>query len=233
MRIATRKPPILVHRPFQGQGVSAYAGASLPLVYRRMKSLRGKPFCRGGANYPIGSTNIAKSNRLGSDSGTASDDVSVDLDLSSYAPGTVYVDLRHYRDDLEWDGEHAQKIVLDDDGNIVSGFHSVAIFMGWVARVGGIVRFSFQYVGSDSGLQPATFELVRTAGPTSPDAVSVTASGSRVYTIDSEALADSAVYTFTIDAVDESSNRQTLLTITNVQADASGPPAVSLETEVV
>ena len=167
------------------------------------------------------------------EAGDAGDPISIDHDLSSFAPGVVYVDLRHCADHVENQGSRPQKLTLDAGGDPDVQLLGKAVSLGHEARSGGIVRFQFRFVAAAQGDQPATFELRRTAGPTIPSTISVTSGGTGVYTIDSVALDDSATYTFELYAIN-GATELLLLTYSDVQADATGPPApANLTTEVV
>lgn len=228
MRVWSKRPPLLPHRPFQGQGVSVYVGDELPLVYRRQHLLNGQVFLRQGTTFPVGSSSVAKSNRVTSAVGTELDELAPTVDVSAYASGDVYVDVRHYRDDVECEVSHPVKLTLNGGGTGTNTIDGFASSLGYTPRSGGVVRFGFRWLAASRGVQPETFQLVRTAGPSSPSNVSITSRGSDTYEIDSSALLDSATYTFQIRAVNTTlSVTRTLLTISGVQADASGPPAVN------
>lgn len=230
-----------LQRPFAGQGVSAYVGDTLPLRYRNLRLDSARLTTRVFTG--------PKCNRIAVETGAAGDPLEFDVDLSAYAPGTVYADLRHFRDDVEWTGSHPQRIVLDEAGETVRSIRGRAQVIKVEPRVGGVVKIYFRWTPAAEGDQPTRFELVRISGPTSPANVVMDNESfpvpAMVFEIFTAALEDSDTYGFELHAVipavlDEDDEiitpeyRVTVAEIADVQPDATGPPAVeSLSVEVV
>lgn len=209
-------------RSFSGQGVSVYASTSLPIQYREMVLLN-----RHAPQLVMNGASI--STRIGSASGTAGNVVSPEVDLSAYSSGSVYLDVRHFRDNVESEVTHPQLITLDGDGEQVAAIRGAVEVTLIEARAAGVLRIHFTYTASSNGTQPETFELRRTAGPTSPDDLSIEANpvlATGDYIFETEALDDTDVYEFSIyGVVADPAIEQVLATLEDVQADASGPPA--------
>ncbi|TWT49010.1 hypothetical protein KOR42_39260 [Thalassoglobus neptunius] len=230
-RASHRSPPIFSDRPFAGQGVSVYLGTSLPLITRPQRMVHGSPLAVG--DHPYSAESIARTTRVGSESGDSGELVEVEVDASAYASQTLWIDVRHFKDRVENSDPHPQQLLLDGSGDPVSEILGEAISLGYVALAGGIIEVSFRWIPSAYGLTVETFELRRVSGPTSPAAVSITANSSALYQIESEALDDSATYSLEVVAISGSTER-VLFTLASVQADASGPPIPSpITTEVV
>lgn len=223
MRVSGAAPPLLTQQPFGTRGVSLYVRDALPLIYRVQQTVEAAPLMASGPHLYAAST-VARTTRVAFQAGAAGAAISLDHDLSAYASDTVYVDLAHCADHVENRHRHPRKLILDASGNAEPDIRGRAGSLGYEARSGGMCRFHFRYVAAVQGVQPVTFELRRTSGPTSPAAVSRVAAGTGLYFIDSAALDDSATYTFTVVAINGVTEK-TLLTYSNVQPDASGPPA--------
>lgn len=207
-------------RPFDGIGASLYIGSSLPLQYR---NLQVENVC---VVAPRMTANMSPTTRVASDTAAEGDELAIDIDVTAYKGATVYVDVRHFRDDVENEAEHPQRVTIDSGGDDVPEIRGIASLVDIEQRVGGVVRFTFRWTASVDGVQPTSFRLARTSGPTSPANVTISADGSGLYEIESVALSDSATYTFTVTAINGSTSL-VVLTISGVQADATGPPSPS------
>ena len=220
MRIRSRRP-FLNHHPFTGDGVSLYAqvGTSLQYSNRRVYSrcLKGT-----GGEFGIGSTSVTKTSRVAS---VASPATTIDYTFPvSWHSQTVTVNLRTYKDDVEnEDISGSRTFVLDGSGVVVSDITGTAVLLSTRKMDGGVVEIRFQWYEGD-GLPAATFQLIRTAGPTSPSNIVFDASGSGVYAVETSVLSDASAYTFKIRAVNGSVTKDVLTGI-SVTADATGPSA--------
>ena len=234
MRVWPASRPLFSHQPFTGQGVSVYAGATLPLVYRKLKVVTAAPPLNRGTTIPIGATNVTKGNRIASGTGTFGESLSINADLSAYAGVDVFVDVRHYKDHVECEASHPVRVTLDGSGNDTDAIYGVGTFLNWTARRNGVVRITFRWTAASDGVQPETFQLMRTVG-LSPCSVNLTARSGGIYTFDTPSLDDSTLYTFTVTAINTTSSASKLLfTVANVQPDGSGPPAVTIDsTEIL
>lgn len=220
MRIRSRRP-FLNHHPFTGEGVSLYAqiGTSIQYSNRRVYSrcLKGT-----GGEFGIGGTSVTKTSRVASAAyPTATLDYTFPV---SWHSQTVTVNLRTYKDDVEnEDISGSRTFVLNGSGALVTDIYGTAVLLSTRKMDGGVVEIRFQWYEGD-GLPAVTFQLIRTAGPTSPANVEFDASGSGVYAVETAALSDSSAYTFKIRAVNGSTTKDVLTGI-SVTADATGPSA--------
>lgn len=167
------------------------------------------------------------------------------IDLTAYAPGTVYLDVRTFSDQqIENESEgYPLKITLDAGLDAVTALNGSGRVVAVEARVGGVVRFTFVWRGTfgASGETPTDFVLRRISGPTSPaDVVLIPSFGLLVspedtFTIDTVALTSGGVYVFHVFARTSTGVEFGLPGIDNgvalantVTADSEGPPAVTL-----
>lgn len=223
MRIWPNGRPLHNHAPFSGQGVSAYAAG----LYRNLRLIPQRPFLRQGDTYTVGSTNVTKTARIASTTGTAGDEVTLTPDLSAYNNGTVDIDVRHYKDDVECETVHPITVTLDVSGDSEDTINGAYTLLDTEVRTGGIVRVRFHWTEATNGLVVEQFVLSRTAGPTSPTDVTETASGSGIYEIDTAALSDASAYTFDVIAENTTESVSRTLGSVTFTADATGPGAPS------
>ncbi|WP_437227548.1 hypothetical protein SH661x_000432 [Planctomicrobium sp. SH661] len=232
-------PALNPARPFAEQGVSVYVGSSLPLQYRNR-------YCNADRFFPfVRPRNISVTTRVDSAAGIAGETPELSVDLSAFAPGTVYVDVRHYRDGIENEATHPQRVDLAEDGSVIHAILGLAQLASVERRSGGVLRITIFWLAAEEGLHPEQFELIRTAGPSSPETVTRLATATGPIVFDTPALLDSDTYDFQVDAVipavlnddDEvivAEVRRTVLNLSDLQADASGPAAIfGLTLEVV
>lgn len=222
-RIWARRP-LLLDKPFSSQGVSVYAGN--PIRYRNLRLLRSRSMLRLSTDFPAGESGINKIPRIASAAGEFQEDLEVAVDLSDYADGQVDVDVRHFKDDVESLVSAPRRFALDAGGDLADEIRGVAVLLAPEIRTGGIVRIRFRWEPAGDGIQPDQFRLTRTAGPTSPDDVTISAGSRGTYSIDTSALSDASAYTFSLIAeTTDQSTQKTLLTGISVTADATGPDA--------
>ncbi len=201
--------------PFAVQGVSVYASTTTPIVYREQRLDFGLSL---GAD-----PELTKTARVGF-TASPDDEVGIVLDPSWY-PGTVYVNVRQCADNVENESIVEQQIELDASGDTVSEILGTATLLSVQARDGGVCIISFSWEPSLQGIQPTSFTLIRTAGPSSPANISVTVvSGRQIVSITTLALLDSSGYTFKVQAANGATTLDVLTGI-SVQADATGPVA--------
>lgn len=213
-----------------GRGASLYGGHGSGssddpgegcVVYRKPRHF--------GAAWVKGSTcdfgsGLSKTQALATISDpTAAFSVSLPAD---YASKIAYLQVRIFADGVENEETGGcARLVLDGSLNSVAGaIYGTGVLVGVQQRDGGVVRITFNYVPSGAGLQPTSFQAVRTAGPSSPAAATVTTSLINGVSIDTPALLDSAHYVYKIVAVNGSSTAD-IITGIIVQADATGPDA--------
>lgn len=230
MRLHSRRTRVAFnHQPFSGQGVSLYVGN----LYRNLHLLNSagaRPLLVQGTDFPIGETNVSKTARIASTSGTAGAEVTLSPDLSAYNESTIQLDLRHYKDHVESEVVHPRKITIDASGDAENKIQGAYQAAGVQLRAGGVVRVRFWYLASSNGVAPETFSLSRTAGPTTPGDVSVNYEGSGLYEIDTAALSDASAYTFDVIASNATLSVTRTLGAVTFTADASGPAAPTTAT---
>lgn len=151
---------------------------------------------------------------------------------------TVKFDLRRFAIDVEAvnDNYQTRTVAVDGDGEDETSILGTAYLLGTSLLTEGRVKVDFVFTASTSGVQPARFELRRTAGPSSPAAGIALANSltnaTGPYSITSPELLDTSAYTFKITAVNGSTEAD-LITGIVVTADASGPPAPTVTVEVI
>jgi len=87
---------------------------------------------------------------------------------------------------------------------------------------GGVVRFHLRYVPALYGLQPDSFTARATAGPDTPDDMTVSWSAARLFTSDTPALTVDGTYTYSIFGVSDGNETELLAGIA-VTPDSTGP----------
>jgi hypothetical protein len=223
-----------LERPFAGQGVSVYVDSSLPLQRKNLITL-------SALGHSLLFSRPSKTTRIASDTGTANDALEIAVDLTGYT-SPVWIDVAHYRDDRENDAAHPQLIHFDEAGDLETVLLGRAILVSVTPRTAGTLWIDWQWIPSATGLVPTHFELRRTAGPTSPAAIRISNDSDPLQQFVIPNLEDSSTYNFTIYALhvtpveddDPIVVERLLLEIDDVQADASGPPAVTVtSTEAV
>jgi hypothetical protein len=226
MRILSCRP-VFVHRPFQGQGASVYAGIGQPR-YRKPRMMPDRPI-------PLEMAFTSdKTARIASEAGTG--ELAIDATLSDELIDNpnVAIDVRHYRDDVENDSCRPQLVSVDSSGDgedVISG--RAILILPVELRDGGGIRIHFRYE-HDRGT-PARFRLTCLSGPTSPDDVEVT------YTVPGRYEADVAAvdvsdgdYEFELSIEDDPGDvTLTLLPLIEVTVETSGPDAPTILTAEV
>jgi hypothetical protein len=214
---------LLADLPFEGAGVSLYAGVGA-IRYRN-------PAVIGAAVLPSGSGKLGKNpiprtERLAF---VADPDTELRYTLPAEWLGqTVLLNLRPFADGIENDGGAAQQITLDGAGELVSEIRGTAILIGDPLPLdGGGVRIRFRFFPSIEGIPPEEFHAIKTAGSgTVEDGTVAYARNQKIYEIDTPALTDGGSYTFKIQAV-AGTTVADLITGIAIVADAAGPPAAS------
>jgi hypothetical protein len=219
--------PILGDRPFVETGVSLYVTLGDAVRYRRARvGSRRSPICGGDrSNYDHWPKTLRREF-------VSSPDDSISFSLpETLIEATVIVDVRRCESGIENDstGFRTLSLTIDDDGHGVPNISGSATALAPVVLAGGIVRLRFVWVAGLGGVVPTQFRAVRTAGPTSPADVVQPYAGGTLVEIETIALLDSAPYEFQIVA-ENAGVSAIVLAGYAVQADASGPPAVSVVT---
>lgn len=212
---------LFVARPFQNAGTSLYVAPGETVAYRNTRLFGGSQL--QGESFPFG-TSIPKTARVAV---VADPAAVINWPVPPELAGqTITADLRTCKDDVESDMDNsgAATILLDGSGDPVATIDSGVAFLSTRQLTGGLMLFRFAWYPG-TGMLPDTLALVRTAGPTSPATVGVPApQDPGTVEITTEALDDSAPYTFKLTAV--AGDLETdLVTGIVVQADSSGPPA--------
>lgn len=211
-------------QPFIGSGVSLYAALGSTLNYRNRRIIRAAIKGTSGETN-LGGT-IAKTTRVASVSDPATE-ISYTFPVS-WQGEQVAINLRTYADGVEnADISGLRVVTLAVDGSLESAIVGTATLLSTQQRDGGVVRIRFRWDQGD-GLEPVTFQAIRTAGPTSPSSAETDYLGSGpsqgVHEIDTPALSDAAAYTYKITAVNGSETLDCLTGIA-ITADATGPIA--------
>lgn len=235
MRIRTAIP-VLTDTPFTGDGVSFYVSApdgteplyrNLGLWTRRRRSrklrLKGQGLLRDVNNSPP-----TKTARIGFTT-TSGADVNHTLG-TEYANKSVVYGVRRFKDDVEnlagfGPGDNSTGN-LDGNRDLVAQIAGAAELINVELQPGGVavIRFNF-YPGS--GTDPTDFKAIRTAGPTAPADVTVSADlRETLHEITTPALSDASAYTYKIQAVNGATTKDVITGIT-FTVDATGPPAPS------
>lgn len=209
--------------PFAGQGASLYVTAGSAVQYRRYLTKRGRSVLRKGW-----SGRDAKTLRVAVETGISGDTLEFDYSLpAALASQEVTIDVRHFKDDVEnLNTAGVHRVTLDGSRNEVEEIRGTATWLTPEVLAGGIVRLRWVYHAADDGVQPTSFRVDFTAGPTSPADIETDAHSGTEYELDTAALDDSGTYTIALYA--ETDTLSTLLTTQSITADASGPPAPTL-----
>lgn len=213
-------------RPFQGQGVSVYAGEGQPR-YRKIRAI-------GRRLTPLRTAFTGdKTARLAFEAATAGP-VSLDATLPAELidVANVAIDARHYRDDAENESSAPQIVSVDSGGDGEDVIDGRAILIEPIeVRTGGSVRIRWRYEHSRG--TPAQFRLHRLSGPTSPTDVTVTYLGPDLYEADFSSLS-SGTYTFALSIENTGATvTTTLISPISVTPDATGPDAPTILTAEV
>lgn len=212
-------------RPFEGQGVSVYAGIG-QARYRRPRVVSGRL-------TPLRTAFTGeKTARIASEAATAGD-VEVEATVPAEILGNpaAAIDARHYRDDVENEVSGPVLMSIDSGGDEDNLIEGRAILVEAEIRTGGDVRFHWRYEHGRG--TPARFRWARLSGPSSPAAVTVAYLGPGLYEADFTSLS-SGTYTFRLTIEDTAgTTTTTLLTPVSVTPDATGPNApTNLSVEV-
>lgn len=219
MRLAT-KSRLYGHRPFDGEGASLYLAAGVTDPGQNAIRYRNH---RVDLPRTLGVLRTSKTNRVSS---LAAPDDELTFDASAYADMAVRVQVRPYLDDVELEVVTGSKlIILDGDGDDVTGIRGSLVLLDAELRAGGGVILRTRYTPSSSGPQPVSFTASRTAGPTSPTAVTVSyLVDDAFYDFEFSGLSSASAYTFKVSGSDGTTSTD-LLTGIVLTVDDEGPPA--------
>ncbi len=216
-------------RPFQGTTVGAALYASLPgqttVIYRNKRIFPHGGLVSLGSAFPLGGTSVAKTAAL--ELVTSPTQISISVPTAWYSQ-TVQLNVRTHECDCENEQiSGSRSFTFDSGGNISNPILGTATLIASQKRDAGGWLFKFNYIPSSDGAQPTQFNLIRTAGPTSPAPTTTPYdSKSRSFTLTVAGLTNAGNYTFKIQAQNGSTTAD-LITGINITADAAGPPAVS------
>lgn len=233
-------------RPFQGQGASLYVNAGTTVQYRRARVLPpvggwpfpGPPIIHAGDTIDWSADTVAKTPRVDSTTGTENDAAQIVYELPAALKNTtIAMDVRHYRDDCEFEGtgDH-HTLEVDASGDDVTELGGTAEMLTPEIRAGGVVRLRWRYTPpSDGSAVPARFRVDYTAGPTAPaDQTTAYVSGQTLYELDTLALSDASAYTITLSCENSSSTQsRELITAYSFTADATGPDVTTVTKDLV
>jgi hypothetical protein len=214
--------------PFDGQGASLYVTAGDTVKYRAIRvqnRRRGAGVCRQGwtGRNP-------KTLRVASDTGVSGDQIDFAHDISALPAGEYAVDVRHFKGDVEnlTDNNGIVRIEIDGSADPVLSVLGTATWLEPEILAGGIVRLRWTWHPSLDGVQPDTFRIDFTAGPTSPSDLTLDVSeGLFEYELLTGALDDASAYTVSLKA-ELGAVSTTLLSGKTFQADATAPATPTL-----
>lgn len=209
------------NRPFDGDGVKMYVGGpdASDIQYRpnQIVSQNYAPLI-----YPT-SNDVSVATVL---SPNAEDTISYTLPAELVGEKLWY-QLRTFKDDYENDSIFRPKrLETDDGGDGDDTIYGTAAVVGLQKLDGGGVRITFVWRPVRDGLQPDTFNVVKTSGTGTIADVEVSVLGSGEYSAEVEGLSDGVDYTFRIDAVN---GAVTVALVSGIEftGDSAGPPAVT------
>lgn len=211
-----------------GPGVSLYlgpAGTDDPdaIEYRRPRQINhGHHVLCVGDEWEMGGTNLLH-DAIVSQADCADEEVLTTLP-AAYTSATFWAQIRTHESGVENPSIYRpQRITVDGSQDGSDTIDGTVIVARLVKLDGGGLRVEFDWFASVTGVQPTSWILRRTAGPTSPSDATATLRGSIEQSITIESLQDAGAYTFALIATDDTIE-QTVATI-NYTADASGPTA--------
>lgn len=163
----------------------------------------------------------ARSTRVAHMPGESGETLAVPVDLSAFAPGTVYVDVRHYRDDVESLVEAPVKVVLSEEAEPSVDLSGVATLLTPEVRTGGRVRLQFRW--SPRATLPTQFRLQVVEGPTAPNDILLPGGIAGLYEITTGTLQHGGEYVFRLIA-ERGADSLIVIDSVTVVPDAEGPP---------
>jgi hypothetical protein len=218
------------HRPFEGNTIGAALYASAPgsstVVYRNRRAFAPRgPFIGIGSAFPLGGTHVQKTAALAF--ATSPGQISI-TPPTGWQNETVYLNVRTHECDCENEQiAGARQFSFNGSGVIDNAILGTANLILSQKQDAGGWLFSFTYLPSSDGAQPTQFNLIRTAGPTTPATVSTNyVAGQRTFSLAVAGLTNAGAYTFKIQAQNGATTKD-LLTGLAIMADSAGPPAVS------
>ena len=233
--------PMFNAHPFDGDGTSLYATVGTEVQYRQLRVLmRPRRFARrrrrgtlikGTAGVHDIANSVPKTARIDSIDDPAEQFTTALPSALIPSSGTheVTFDVRRHADHVECETSNSRVVTVtaDNSGDGASAILGGATLLEEQVRAGGVVRVRFLWRPSVDGVQPDTFTLTRTAGPTSPsDVVQAHGGGTSPVTVevDTAALSDASAYTFSVVAGDSVTGATaSVLVGIVVAADAAGP----------
>ena len=225
-RLKTRKT-LYNDKPFTGDGYSLYANIGSTVQYRYRRLLNRKQI--GSTELAFGATSVLKTARKQ----TIATGGTWAVPASFNGEAAVSFDIRRYKDDVENEtyNYRTQTIGIDVGGDGETAIYGSGTVIYNEAQAGGIVIIRLRFYPSATGVQANLFRLTRTAGPTSPADITVSATPvtPTVITFTTAALSDASAYTYTIRAENGATTKD-LVTGLSVTADATGPVAPSTAT---
>lgn len=227
MRILSGKI-LSADRPFEGQGVSVYAGTGQPR-YRRIRVVSGR-LCPMRTAF-----SGDKTARIATEAGTGELELAATIPsdlLGASGNANLAIDVRHYRDDAENESEAPQIVSVDGSGDGETVLDGRATLITAETRSGGGVRLSWRYIRGRTA--PARFRVSRLTGPTSPDDVTVAYRGQPGRYEASFSGLSASTYTFEITEENTAGTiTNTLIASVSVTPVSAGPGAVtSISAEV-
>ncbi len=207
-------------RPFQGQGVSVYAGTG-HAPYRAPRVISGRL-------TPIRTRfRGTKTLRIASQAATSGA-----VQITPAVPAALIdnpiaaFDVRHYRDDVECEVDAPQLVSIDSSGDQLEVIDGSALLLATEVRTSGTVVVYFRFFAGTMG-PPFRFRLERTAGPTSPADVTTLYVGPNLYEVEIPSLS-SGTYMYNLSAENEAET-VSLALVTGFQftLTADGPDAVT------
>lgn len=210
----------ITERPFEGSlGAKLYVGLNGPenIVYRvpRLFNSKHTPF------------RVATS-RDASVATVKSPVVEFEYTLPAAWEGEdVWYQVRTHEADVENTTRFRPRhLETDGDGDGDDSIYGTATVVGLEKRDGGGLRITFVWRSVRDGIQPTSFNVVKTSGSGTIATVVVSVAGNGEYQADVVGLTNDVAYTFRIDAVNGSVT-VALVSGISFTGDAEGPPVVT------
>lgn len=213
-----------------GPGVSLYLGPAgvddaEKIVFRKRRFLNGQVWFplttnwNGGQEYFLHDSIVAQVDCPASE-------ITYTLP-ASYDDVTFWLQLRTFESGLENQSIYRpQRVTVDGDQNGSSTIDGTAIITGVIKLDDGGMRLQWLWLPAVTGIQPTTFVIRQTSGPTVVSDVETTVDTDIVVNeADVSSLQDAGLYGFNLLAVNGATS-QTLASVT-FTADATGPTAAA------
>lgn len=231
MRVFNQRTPVVPvrNRLEGGYGVALYLGPPgvddpARITYRNIRCLGQHPFIPIGTVWDPGGDYFIRETAVAVVKSPTTQ-ISVALD-ATYTSVTFWCQIRTHQDSIEnetiWRQIRVSVDASQDGDETIDG---TALIIATQKLDGGGLRLKWLYLPATTGLQPVSFALTPTSGPTTPDDATATYQNGRLdYSVDVTGLTDAGAYGWNLNAINGSVT--TTLTTVTFTADGSGPGAV-------